>query len=219
MFDDIGPNHRQGTAVFLDSSLFNAPAGMVQPQDWVERYKFWCAVHEAGHCFNLAHSWQKDYPSFGTSWIPLTNDTASTSFMNYPFYWPDGPSGSSNSESDYFSNFEYRFNDGECDCMGRLWIGTMAKDTDINETGALYCIGTDLSVEKKINKTSISNGIAFSPDNNTMYFIDSMTREVAAFDFYKRTGQIAGKRCVVRVPDSFGIPDGIPFSLRHADSE
>lgn len=113
MFDDIGPNHRTGTAIFLDSTLFDAEAGMVQPLDWEERYKFWCAVHEAGHCFNLAHSWQKDYPWFGTSWIPLTNNTASTSFMNYPFRWPNGAGAAGNTETGYFSNFEYRFDDGE----------------------------------------------------------------------------------------------------------
>ncbi len=113
MFDDIGPNHRQGTSIFLDSILFDAPAGLVQPQDWEQRYKFWCAVHEAGHCFNLAHSWQKDYPYQGSSWIPLTNNVASTSFMNYPFYYPNGPASSANSETDYFSDFEYRFIDEE----------------------------------------------------------------------------------------------------------
>jgi len=113
MFDDIGPNHRQGTAIFLDSSLFNADLGILQPDDWEERYKFWCACHEVGHCFNLAHSWQKDYSSFGSSWIPLSNNTASTSFMNYPFYYPYGPNSAYNSETDYFNNFEYRFDDEE----------------------------------------------------------------------------------------------------------
>ena len=113
MFDDIGPNHRQGTAIFLDSSLFDADSGIVQPGDWEERYKFWCACHEVGHCFNLAHSWQKDYPSFGSSWIPLSNNTSSTSFMNYPFYYPYGPNSAYNSETDYFNSFEYRFDDEE----------------------------------------------------------------------------------------------------------
>ncbi len=65
------------------------------------------------HCFNLAHSWQKHYVGFGSSWIPLTNNTASLSFMNYPFYYPGGPYSYTNSEEDYFSNFEYRFDDSE----------------------------------------------------------------------------------------------------------
>jgi len=113
MFDDIGPNHRQGTSVFLNSTLFVADPGIIQPNDWAQRYKFWCACHELGHCFNLAHSWQKDFPTFGSSWIPLTNDTTSTGFMNYPFYYPNGPYSSTNSETDYFSNFRYRFDNSE----------------------------------------------------------------------------------------------------------
>jgi hypothetical protein len=60
---------------------------------------FWTAVHEMGHAFNLAHSWQK---SAGTPWIPLANEPLARSFMNYPFRVPGG-------ESAFFADFEYRF--------------------------------------------------------------------------------------------------------------
>ena len=109
-------------------------------------------------------------------------------------------------ESDNKSN---RFNDGECDCMGRIWAGTMAKSDETNGSGSFYCIDTDLSVEKMIEKTRISNGIAFSPDNKTMYHIDSPSGEVSAFDFDKRSGQIVGKRCAANVPKEMGFPDGM----------
>ena len=66
MFDDIGPNHRQGTAMFNDSFIANPPNGDPAPAAWVQRMRFWTAVHEMGHAFNLAHSWQK---SLGTPWI------------------------------------------------------------------------------------------------------------------------------------------------------
>lgn len=106
MFDDIGPNHRQGTAIFNDSFIAQAPAGDPNPDAWRRRSRFWTACHEMGHAFNLAHSWQKDYPSFGSSWIPLVNDPEARSFMNYPTRVSGG-------QSAFFSDFEYRFIDPE----------------------------------------------------------------------------------------------------------
>ena len=103
MFDSIGPNHRQGTAMFNDSFIKNAPAGEAHPEAWVRRMKFWTACHEIGHGFNLAHSWQK---SLGTPWIPLTNEPEARSFMNYP----DNVQGQ---QAAFFADFEYRFSDNE----------------------------------------------------------------------------------------------------------
>ena len=103
MFDDIGPNHRQGTAIFNKSFIANAPNGDSAPNAWTERMLFWTACHEMGHAFNLAHSWQKQ---LGTSWIPLPNENEARSFMNYPFRVAGG-------QTAFFSDFEYRFSDSE----------------------------------------------------------------------------------------------------------
>ncbi|UCE61054.1 MAG: hypothetical protein JSU63_04750 [Phycisphaerales bacterium] len=103
MFDDIGPNHRQGTSMFSNSFISDAPTGDPDPDAWVDRMRFWTAVHEMGHAFNLAHSWQK---SLGTPWIPLTDDPEARSFMNYPYYVSGG-------QSAFFADFEFRFIDEE----------------------------------------------------------------------------------------------------------
>ena len=107
-----------------------------------------------------------------------------------------------------------RFNDGTCDCMGRFWAGTMSKALDggagdLAPMGSLYCLDSDYNIDKKIDKVIISNGIGYSPDNSTMYFIDSPTHEVAAFDFNKYTGEISNKRSVVKIPEEIGLPDGM----------
>ncbi len=107
MFDDIGPNHRQGTAIFEDSFIKNPPAGDPAPAAWVQRMRFWTAAHEMGHSFNLAHSWQKAlvYQGHGP-WIPLPDEPEARSFMNYPYFVAGG-------QQSFFSDFEYRFSDGE----------------------------------------------------------------------------------------------------------
>ena len=103
MFDDIGPNHRQGTAIFTEAFIKEAPAGDSNPDAWVARMRFWTAVHEMGHAFNLAHSWQK---SLGTPWIPLADEPEARSFMNYPYNVNGG-------EATFFADFPFRFSDAE----------------------------------------------------------------------------------------------------------
>jgi hypothetical protein len=104
MFDDIGPNQRQGTAIFEDAFISTAPTGDPAPAAWVRRMRFWTAAHEMGHSFNLAHSWQK---SLGTTWIPLADEPTALSYMNYPYRVPPGP------QNVFFQGFDYRFSDGE----------------------------------------------------------------------------------------------------------
>lgn len=107
MFDDIGPNHRQGTAIFNDAFISVPPAGDANPAAWVRRMIFWTACHEMGHGFNLAHSWDKSVGApWGTPWIPLADEPEARSFMNYP----DNVSGG---QSAFFADFDYRFSDGE----------------------------------------------------------------------------------------------------------
>lgn len=108
MFDDIGPNHRQGTAIFTSSFAATPPAGDSAPDAWVRRMLFWTAAHEMGHAFNLAHAWDKSRSTRtgGNPWIPLVDEPESRSFMNYPFNVAGGVSA-------FYSDFAYRFSDTE----------------------------------------------------------------------------------------------------------
>ena len=101
-----------------------------------------------------------------------------------------------------------RFNDGKCDPAGRFWAGTMSH-TDEPEKGSLYLLDKDLSVTQKIENVSISNGLAWSPDQNTFYYIDTPTKKVAAFHFDKTNGNIENKRYVIQFSNNEGTPDGM----------
>lgn len=100
-----------------------------------------------------------------------------------------------------------RINDGKCDPAGRFLAGTM----DMNEkdpTGTVYSFdGKD--VKPLLGGVTISNGLAWSPDHKTFYYIDTPTREVRAFDYDVKTGGIANPRAAIRVPEALGWPDGM----------
>lgn len=101
-----------------------------------------------------------------------------------------------------------RCNDGACDANGRLWIGTMSTKFE-NGAGALYLVNGQLNIEQKLFPVTISNGISWSLDGKTMYYIDSPTRKIQAFAFDPQRGNIEYIRTVVNIPEEMGTPDGM----------
>lgn len=100
-----------------------------------------------------------------------------------------------------------RMNDGKCDPTGRLIAGTM----DMNETDPT---GSVYSYDGKSNRVlfhdvTISNGMAWSADHKTFYYIDTPTCEVRAYDYDVKTGEIANRRKAFDVPKSLGWADGM----------
>lgn len=101
-----------------------------------------------------------------------------------------------------------RFNDGKCDPAGRFWAGTMAMN-DVPGAGKLYVLEKDLSVATKIEHVGCSNGLAWSPDQKTFYYIDTLTQNVVAYDFDISTGHITNPKIVIQIPKNEGYPDGM----------
>jgi sugar lactone lactonase YvrE len=102
----------------------------------------------------------------------------------------------------------HRFNDGKADPAGRIWIGTLStKFTD--GAGALYKIDSSLQPIKVLSNLTISNGMAWSADAKTFYFIDTPTRKICEYSFEVETGEIEFRRVAVEVPKEMGFPDGM----------
>ncbi len=101
-----------------------------------------------------------------------------------------------------------RFNDGKCDAAGRFWVGTMSKKQEENK-GNLYVMETDLSVKKKIENVTLSNGIAWNADNTIMYYINTPTNYIFAFDYNIETGDINNQRVVIDLTHESGHADGM----------
>ena len=101
-----------------------------------------------------------------------------------------------------------RFNDGKCSPEGRFWAGTMSLERKIGAAN-LYCLHPDGRIEKKLTDITTSNGLAWSADGTTMYYIDTKKQNVRAFDYDPATGNIANERVIIEVPDEMGHPDGM----------
>src|SRR6185503_11432690 len=101
-----------------------------------------------------------------------------------------------------------RFNDGKCDPAGRFWAGTMAYDEKPG-AGALYRLDPDGRASLMLDGVTISNGLAWSLDGLTMYYIDTPTRRIDAFSFSPGTGEISDRRPVISIPAELGLPDGL----------
>jgi len=128
-----------------------------------------------------------------------------------------GPNG------EFYNN---RFNDGKCDPLGRLWAGTMgpeAKPGDVKRhQGSMYFCKQDpdddkiAKVDAKFDKIDISNGLDWSLDGKIMYYIDSVTRKVEAFDFDTSSGSLANRRTIFDLKSNGyeGFPDGMTIDTR-----
>jgi sugar lactone lactonase YvrE len=101
-----------------------------------------------------------------------------------------------------------RFNEGKCDPAGRFLAGTMAYDQTAG-AGSVYRLDPGLAVTKLLDGVTISNGLAWSADGTTMYYIDSPTQGVDAFHYDIETGRLANRRRVVDIPAAAGLPDGM----------
>ncbi|MEE2807704.1 MAG: SMP-30/gluconolactonase/LRE family protein [Verrucomicrobiota bacterium] len=101
-----------------------------------------------------------------------------------------------------------RFNDGKCDEKGRLWVGTMDRE-ESDPVGTLYCCSAEGNLDPAHAEVTVSNGIAWSTNNEELYYIDSPTRCVCAFDFDLSSGQIKDKRELIKFTEHDGFPDGM----------
>jgi len=103
-----------------------------------------------------------------------------------------------------------RMNDGKTDRQGRFWSGTVfeAEGKTPQAIGSLYRLNTDLTCHRAAHGFACSNGLAWSPDSRTMYFTDSTTPYVWAWDFDAVDGAIENRRVFIDLSSVNGVCDG-----------
>ncbi|MEO6291172.1 MAG: SMP-30/gluconolactonase/LRE family protein [Burkholderiaceae bacterium] len=104
-----------------------------------------------------------------------------------------------------------RFNDGRCDRSGRFWVSTMCMDMSLAaQVGAVYCLDEAGLSAAKVDGLITPNGMAFSPDDKTMYLSDShpSVQKIWAFDVDLETATLSRERDFVDMLPLPGRPDG-----------
>lgn len=101
-----------------------------------------------------------------------------------------------------------RCNDGKCDASGRLWIGTMPMRGEPWK-GSFYSYSDNGELKQHLTDIGCSNGLDWSLDGRTMYYIDTPTKRVDQLDFDIETGQISNRRPLIHIPEGKGSPDGM----------
>ena len=100
-----------------------------------------------------------------------------------------------------------RLNDGRCDADGQLWIGTMDNGLAA-PIGSFYRVGADGSVMRQFGDVIVSNTVALSPDQRTLYFSDTRRFVTWAFDRMAGDGTLSNRRIFVDHRAGRERPDG-----------
>jgi sugar lactone lactonase YvrE len=103
-------------------------------------------------------------------------------------------------------------NDCIADPEGRVYSGSYYQDASGEfqpGVGCLFRIDTDGSVHIADEGFQLSNGLGFSPDCRTLYFVDSAVHRIYSYDWQRADGSLSNRRVFVQVPRSDGIPDGL----------
>jgi hypothetical protein len=122
--DEPGGVDRQGTAIFTRCPYFHSQEGgyiKANPpkEEAIKRELFFNLIHETGHAFNLAHSFQKqlvggpgEIPWTPPAWMPLSSNPQALSWMNYPDAATPGAGAGANA-SWFYQRFGFRFDESE----------------------------------------------------------------------------------------------------------
>ena len=101
----------------------------------------------------------------------------------------------------------FRFNDAKVDPLGRFWAGSLALDGRAGQS-RLYRIDPDGTTTVMREGVTISNGLAWSPAGDVLYYIDSATLVVQAFPFSVADGTLGSPEVVLQFERNDGLPDG-----------
>jgi sugar lactone lactonase YvrE len=151
--------------------------------------------------------------SVGT--VVLTEDAALLLGLRNGIGWLDPATGELSLLTDPERDMSHtRLNDGKCDPRGRFWVGSIC-EREPQFDGGLYCLNADLSIEKKLDHIQCSNGLVWTSDEQTFYYIDTPTQQIWGFCYDAATATLSDKRVVATIPMELGSPDGMTIDAEN----
>lgn len=85
-----------------------------------------------------------------------------------------------------------RFNDGKADAQGRLWVSTICDARDRTDAALFRCSRAGLV--RMAGDITVGNGLAVSPDGATLYWSDTASHRIFAFDLDAAAGTLSNRR-------------------------
>jgi sugar lactone lactonase YvrE len=116
--------------------------------------------------------------------------------------------------ADVHNGHRLQCNDATADARGRFLFGSTFYGPNSCLPGS-YPLGKLFSMDQSGEISvldegiHLSNGIAFSPDNHTLYYTDTIIRTIYAYDYNLAQGTVSNRRVLVRIPEEAGVPDGL----------
>ena len=82
-----------------------------------------------------------------------------------------------------------RCNDGRCDAQGRFWVGTIYEPRD-QAIAEMLCLERGQLRRVWSGGMTVANGLAFSPNADTLYQADTTTHIIRRYPFDLASGQV-----------------------------
>jgi len=90
-----------------------------------------------------------------------------------------------------------RANDGKCDALGRFWVGTI-DEPKASRAAALWSIDARSEgaafVQQQAKDALTANGLAWAPDNASLYWADTPKHIVHCWDYALQSNQLSAHR-------------------------
>jgi sugar lactone lactonase YvrE len=100
-----------------------------------------------------------------------------------------------------------RPNDGAVDSHGRLWMGSTTRDRSPG-SGAIGVVIAGAWEERMLHLT-LPNGIGWSPDNRTIYYVDTFAGTLWRADFDLDAATVGRSDPFLEIPTDDGFMDGL----------
>ena len=100
-----------------------------------------------------------------------------------------------------------RFNDGKIDPRGRFLAGTL-KYQPSPGTASLYSLENN-KFKTLLSNVGLSNGICWNQSGDQLFYIDSLTQSIQAFEYDLDSGDIGEARVLIEFDAAQGTPDGM----------
>jgi D-xylonolactonase len=103
-----------------------------------------------------------------------------------------------------------QLNDCIADPKGRFLAGScFYSPSEQYPLGHLFCIDKDGTGRVLDDGFHLANGLCFSPDARTLYFADSVQREIYAYSYDPENATVSNRRIFVKLDSAAGLPDGL----------